>query len=85
MTRGFLKADGNDWLVGASDLSNEEYPYHGPVARVSCDDKWLVICTDDHEGYAMLNVEALPFLRRALGYLDRKRWSERSRPGRPLR
>lgn len=73
--RGFIKADGKNWLVGAKDVCTKaelaargpyDDPYHGPVARVSYDKTWLNIVTDDYEGAAMLNIEALPYLRRAL-------------------
>lgn len=74
-TKGFLKKTvdkkGITYLVGAEDLSNKEHPYHGPIARIDWNETWLNICTDDYEGNAMLNIEALPYLRRALAQIDR--------------
>jgi hypothetical protein len=48
-------------FVGAADGR-----YQGPIARVEFDEDWLVINTDDHEGKAILNIEALPYLLQAL-------------------
>lgn len=63
--KGYIERRPTDWLVGArgTDLGSQ---YVGPAARVSYDKDWLYIVTDDYEGNAMLNIEALPFLRRAL-------------------
>jgi hypothetical protein len=47
--------------------------YHGPMARIDWDDDWLHIVTDDHEGHAMLNIEALPKLRLALAKIAKLR------------
>ncbi len=47
--------------------------YSGPAAQVTYDDKWLHICTDDYEGNAMLNIEALPYLQKALRQIARER------------
>jgi hypothetical protein len=74
-TKGFLKEHvdkpGVTFFVGAEDLSNKEHPYRGPVAQVTWDDTWFWICTDDYEGNAMINIEALPHLRRALAKVAR--------------
>lgn len=70
MIRAFVKECGRDYLVGAED---KETNYSGPVARVSADKNWLVIETDAYEGHAMLNVEALPALIRALRQLQSER------------
>lgn len=43
----------------------------GSIADVYLSDGWLIISTDDYEGVAMLHVEALPHLRRALNRLTR--------------
>ena len=45
----------------------------GPYARVSADLErgWLYIVTDDYEGSAMLGLEALPHLRKALTKIAR--------------
>ena len=56
--------------VGARD---KERDYDGPVADVYIRDSWLFIVTDEYEGCAMLNVEALPYLRRALSKLAKSR------------
>lgn len=52
--------------------------YSGPCARVEYDKKWLSITTDDHEGAAMLNIEALPFLIEALQNIEAKMKAEAS-------
>lgn len=71
MTKGFLKHYSWGRTVGAADVSNKDHPYHGPVASVTYDETWLTIETDDYEGSAMLNIEALPYLRRALAEISR--------------
>jgi hypothetical protein len=71
--KGFIRADKADFLVGASCPEKPgEYTYQGPVARVSYDKDWLYICTDDYEGNAMLDIEALPYLRRALAQIAKR-------------
>lgn len=73
-TKAFLRRlEHGAWLVGAEDLANREHPYYGPVAQVSHDDSWLHITTDAYEGHAMLNIEALPKLRKALAEIARER------------
>lgn len=44
----------------------------GTSARVSFDKNWLWIVTDDHEGSAMLHIECLPKLRRALASIAKE-------------
>lgn len=66
MTQGFCEKRKDDWLVGAKDESDPKHPYFGPTASVSGDGTWLNVVTDDYEGAAMLNIEALPFLIEAL-------------------
>lgn len=63
-----MKKSGKDFLVGATDGD-----YRGPVAEVSADATWLHICTDSYEGHAMLNIEALPYLQRALREIAKRR------------
>jgi aminoglycoside phosphotransferase len=64
MLKGFVNGDATGTqFVGASDKKSG---YSGPVAQVYADKDWLWIVTDDYEGVAMLNIEALPHLRRAL-------------------
>jgi len=53
-------------LVGAKDTLDTVHKYEGPVAEITWDDTWLYIVTDKYEGHVMLNIEALPFLRKAL-------------------
>ena len=50
--------------------------YTGPTAEVytltyprDAKPTWVIISTDDYEGHAMLNIEALPKLRQALAKL----------------
>jgi hypothetical protein len=88
-TKGFFKrhedAKRVTLLVGADDLTNKDRPYHGPTARVTWDDTWLNICTDDYEGNAMINIEALPHLRRALAYISRSIKAKSSADGEQAR
>lgn len=76
-TRGYLKKHMERgkpmFLVGAEDLSDKANPYRGPVAEITWDDTWLNICTDSYEGNVMLNIEALPYLRRALAQIAKAR------------
>ncbi len=73
----YIRADGDVFLVGAQTLRPHDpspySDYYGPCARVSVDDDWVTICTDDYEGNAVLNIEALPFLIRALKKLNKRR------------
>lgn len=65
---GYLEVrDDGVQLVGA----REDDDYMGPAARVSHDDTWLHVTTDDYEGAAMLNIEALPYLILALSNIAR--------------
>lgn len=64
----------DDWLVGAKRKATAELDeYIGLQARVSYDKDWLHIVTDEYEGAAMLNIEALPALRRALSQIAKER------------
>lgn len=38
----------------------------GTHARISADEDWIRIVSDDHEGHVMLHIEALPHLQAAL-------------------
>lgn len=68
--KGFLReGKGEVLLVGAED---KECDYSGPVAEVYAKDRWLFIVTDSYEGCAMLNLEALPYLRRALAVVEKR-------------
>lgn len=57
------------YIVGAKDDGDPKY--EGPRAEVTWDDTWLYICTDKYEGHAMLNIEALEPLRKALNKIAR--------------
>lgn len=60
-----------DYLVGARDEPQVgEYPYNGPCAQVYAGDGFVYVITDDHEGVAMINREALPKLIEALQRLQ---------------
>lgn len=76
-TKGFIKEHkdrkGITFLVGAENLSNKEYLYRGPTAQITWDDTWLYIETDPYESSVMINIEALPHLRRALAKIARHR------------
>jgi len=74
-TRGYIKKEKWGWGVGAKYFTpdkDNDWLYHGPYARVEYDKDWLHICTDDYEGHAMLNIEALPYLRRALAAIAKE-------------
>ena len=69
-TKGYLKrTEKGSIVVGA----NGDGGYVGPRAQIDHDDAWLHIVTDSYEGHAMLNIEALPQLRRALTMIARER------------
>ncbi len=70
-TKGWIKTVNGTLMVGAEDLSDPKNPYRGPIAEVEWDDNWLHITTDPYEGSAMLNIEALPYLRKALAQVAR--------------
>jgi hypothetical protein len=69
----YLIEDGpGKFRVGASDEPQVgDYPYNGPCAEVYGDDSWVCIVTDNYEGHAMLNREALPRLIEALTKLEK--------------
>lgn len=50
----------------------------GTSARVSYDKDWVWIVTDEHEGCAMLHIECLPKLRKALANIAREIRRKRS-------
>lgn len=56
-------------LVGAR--YTDGIAHDGPVAVITHNADWLNICTDRYEGNAMLNIEALPHLRKALARIAR--------------
>lgn len=60
------------YLVGAKDETDPANKYDGPCAQVTWDGAWLHIITDDYEGHAMLNIEAIEPLRKALAMISRK-------------
>lgn len=67
MRKGYIKTDGKYRGVGCTDGD-----YIGPTAWIEYDDTWLHIVTDDYEGHAMLNIETLPYLRRALAQIAKE-------------
>lgn len=71
-TKGFLRRNNGSVYVGAEDLSDPKAPYRGPVAEVTADDTWLRIIADPYDNALMLNIEALPFLKKALSEIERK-------------
>lgn len=68
----FLRREDKCVVLGY-EKPEREPPYYGPQARISHDDTWLHITTDDYEGHAMLNIETLPVLIRALQAIQRIR------------
>ena len=67
--KAFLRDDpqNDQILVGYMEKDQSgPWPYNGPTARISFDENWLNICTDDYEGNAAINIEALPQLQKAL-------------------
>lgn len=72
-TKGFLRRHNGSVYVGAEDLSDPAHPYSGPTAEVKADDVWLRIVADPYDNSLMINIEALPYLRKALVEIERKR------------
>ena len=72
-TKGFLRRNNGAVYVGAEDLSDQKNPYRGPTAEVRADDTWLRIIADPYDNSLILNIEALPFLKKALSEIERKR------------
>jgi hypothetical protein len=72
--RTFLEVRKDCILVGFVRKSGdpELSDYRGPTAEISFDGNWLNIITDEHEGAAMLNIETLPRLRRALAIVAKQ-------------
>lgn len=68
----WILKDEHGWYVGCRYNVTGEYPSSGPTASVTYDDSWLNIVTDDCEGHAMLNIETLPQLRRALAEIAKE-------------
>ena len=64
----YLIVDGpGKFRVGANDEPPVgDYPYFGPRAEIFADEMFVHVVTDDYEGHAMLNLEALPFFIEAL-------------------
>lgn len=69
MRKGFIDDYGSQLLVGARSKDSD---YLGPVADITWDETWLWIVTDEYEGSVMLNIEALPHLRRALARIAKR-------------
>jgi hypothetical protein len=72
MVKGYMIRRKTDWLVSAKEKLSDGDTYNGPAARVSYDKDWLHIVTDDYEGNAAINIEALPHLRRALAQIAKE-------------
>jgi len=74
--RGYIRESDGTIMVGAERKPDKSVDgdtgYSGPCARITFDRDWLYICTDDYEGNAMLNIEALPNLRRALARVAKR-------------
>lgn len=47
--------------------------YEGDVMRIEHDETWLHLETDAAEGHAMINIEALPAIIRALNAIKKQR------------
>lgn len=60
-----------EYRVGSKDVPQVgDYPYNGPCAHVYADGSFAYVVTDDYEGVAMINREALPLLIEALQRLE---------------
>ncbi len=71
---GWITREKWGWLVGCRGPKQDDgSQYRGPTAQVSYDEDWLHIITDDSEGHAMLNIEALPQIREALAAIAKER------------
>lgn len=66
--------------IGAQSTDDETGTYWGPIARVSFDKDWLYIVTDDYEGSAMINIQALGKLRLALARIHKERRRQQLQP-----
>jgi hypothetical protein len=69
----WMERHGDEYLVGYTYHADGGFPSEGPTARISLSPStkngpttWINIVTDDYEGAAALNVEALPLLIKAL-------------------
>ena len=68
MVGTIFKREGN-YFVGAKDTESE---YIGPTAQVYSDYKtWFSVDTDSYEGCAMMHIETLPVLLKALKLLQK--------------
>lgn len=72
--KAFSHEDGGSVYVWAEDISEPPVGrYRGPATKVTHDDAWLYIKTDPYDGVVMLNIEALPALRKALAKIAKAR------------
>ena len=65
---GYMRTINGDTYVGAEDT---EKRYSGPAAKVYREDHWIRIVADPYDNTLMLNIEALPFLIKALQKIQR--------------
>jgi hypothetical protein len=76
MTRNmkpFLSENDGVFSVWSEDMNQPKNDrYIGPTAEVSQKGEWLYIITDDYDGVAMMNIETLPALRKALGRIAKR-------------
>ena len=66
-----IKNSPGDYSVGCRDEPQTgDHPYIGPCANVCGNADWVHICTDNLEGNAMIDRQALPLLIEALQALE---------------
>ena len=65
--RVIRRKDGNTHIIY---WENGEYV--GGAIRISYDESWLYLTTDDYEGAAMVNIGTLPEIRRVLSQITRE-------------
>lgn len=70
-----VEKDGKVYVWAECAGQDPHSRYRGPVCEVDHDKDWLHITTDPYEGHAMISIEALPALRKALARIakDRKK------------
>lgn len=71
--KGFLEEGKYGLRVGVRRKSvNDGSDWYTPEATIWATDEFVHIQTDPYEGHAMLNIEALPYLIRALRQIKKE-------------
>jgi hypothetical protein len=61
-------------MVGYAEYARDKdgRDYYGPSAEITAHDCWFTVSTDHYEGSAMMRIETLPTLIRALRLLQKQ-------------